>query len=124
MLLRILRLLLYAQLLLGLILAFGPSIGIAVGRGAGDIHSLIGIVIAVAALIALRPLPTIPDDAVRGLARFFPLLPLALGLGFMVGAVPAHTPIVAIHMILGILTIALVEIAAGRQRRALRSPSG
>jgi hypothetical protein len=113
-----LRILLYIQLLLGLVKYAGPSTGVTLGH-VFDIHVLIGVIIAILAIYALRPLPSVRNSGVRMAARFFPILPLALGLGFLAHAIP-EGGFVILHMILGIATIALVEMASAQQRRGLR----
>lgn len=110
----ILRLALYLTFSLGI----GRFLGFLPGRGVWELHIVLGVVIAILALIALRPLPARPGDRLRLVARFFPLLPLALGLALLFKLV-GGTPVVLIHLVLGIATIGLVEAAAARQRRAL-----
>lgn len=110
-----LRILLYIQLLLGLALAAG----LMASAHLGDTHATLGIVIAVLALYALRPLPKVPNSAIRVVARFFPLLPLVLGLGFLFAGLDGA--LIPVHMLLGIITIGLVEMTAAKQKRALRA---
>jgi hypothetical protein len=121
--LRILRILLYVQFLLGLLLYVGPRFGISLNRGVGDTHELFGIIIFVLAIWALRPVPGVPNTGVRVAARFISILPLALGIGFAMNAIPGG-PIVGLHMLLGLTTIALVEMASGQARRAARRAGG
>jgi hypothetical protein len=119
--LSVLRILLYVQLLLGLVKYGGERIGLPPLGHVFDFHELIGVIVAILAIYALRPLPGVQDTGVRMAARFFPLLPLVLGIGFV--AIPnlVSTPhIVLLHMVLGIATIALVEIASAQQRRSQR----
>jgi hypothetical protein len=123
MLLRALRIALYVQLLIGLFLFFGPFVGFPANPGLGGFHALLGIIIAVVALIALRPMPGIPATGIRFAAWLGPLVPLILGLGFMTHAI-ASGSLVPIHMLLGIIVLGLVEGAAGQQRRALRRVAG
>jgi hypothetical protein len=122
-LLRILRYALYLQLVLGLVIFFGPYAGFLPPRGLADFHGLLGIIIAVLALIALRPLPGVPMTGVRTAAWLGPLVPLVLGLGFMFKVIPSG-PLVPIHMLLGIIVVGLVEGAAGQQRRAIGGTMG
>jgi len=118
----ILRILLYIQLILGLIIYFGPLAGLTLGRGSLDFHGALGILIAIIALVVLRPTHGVPNSGVRTAARFFPLVPLVFGLGFMFRLISGN-PLVIIHMLLGIAALGLVEAAAARQRRAVRQPS-
>lgn len=112
-----LRLALYVQLLLGL----GRFAGLIPQQQIWEIHIGLGVIIAVVALIVLRPIPRsrLLDPGPRSAARWFPLLTLAVGLAMYFGYIGGRT-IVMIHMLLGIITIGLVEVAAARQRRAGR----
>ena len=83
-------------------------------------HLGLGVLVAVLCLIAFRPLPGLENLGPRQLARFFPLVPLAIGLYFRFGGL-IYTPLLIAHVILAFLTVAFVEIAAARQRRALAS---
>lgn len=112
MLLKALRYGLYAQLLLGL----GRMFGMIPNERIWDIHVGIGIVVVVLGVLALRPLPGMSADTMRVIARFAPLVTFAVGFGMMVGMIPGRS-FVMIHMLLGIITIGLVEMSAGRQRR-------
>ncbi len=117
--LRILRIALYIQFLLGLVRFFGPRIGFSLDNRVWDTHVTLAIVITLLALYALRPLPDVPSSGVRVAARFAPLVPLLVGIGFLTGVIPTGA-LVVVHMLLGVLTIALVEMASGQERRALR----
>jgi hypothetical protein len=116
-----LRVALYIQLVLGLIRYItaytGWTPGLVLSGPLWNLHPGLGILIAILALIALRPLPGVPQSGVRTAARFMPLAPLALGLGLITDAL-GGAAVVGLHMLLGIVTIALVEMAAARQRRA------
>jgi hypothetical protein len=117
--LRVLRIVLYIQLLLGLVRYFGPLAGFTLNQRIWETHISLGVLIAILALYALRPLPGVLNTGIRLAARFMPLLPLALGLGFLLQIVPTGA-FVILHMLLGLATIALVEMASGQERRALR----
>lgn len=106
-----LRYALYVQLLLGL----GRMFGMVLNPALWGIHSLLGIVIAVLGLLALRPLPELDGDPIRTIARFAPVITLLTGLGMMMQLLPGFAHV---HALLGIITIALVEMSAGRERRA------
>lgn len=116
----ILRIMLYIQFILGLIAYAGRFVGIQLGRGVLDFHGSLGILIAIVAIAVLRPIAGVPNSGIRTVARFFPLVPLAFGLGFMFHLIGGNG-LIGIHMLLGIITIGLVEAASARQRRALRS---
>ena len=117
--LSILRILLYVQLLLGLVKYAGARIGLPTLGRVFDVHVLIGLIVAILAIYALRSVPGIRNTGIRIVARFFPLLPLALGIGFLAHVVPVPA-FVVLHMVLGIATIGLVEVSTAQQRRAQR----
>jgi hypothetical protein len=117
-LLLVLRFLLYIQLVLGLF-RYAARYGLPDLGHIFDVHVLIGVIVAILAIVALRSLPGVPNTGVRIAARFFPLLPLLLGFGFLANVVPTHY-FVILHMILGIATIGLVEAASAQQRRSQR----
>lgn len=110
--LKALRYALYVQLLLGL----GRMMGMVANEALWGIHSVLGVVIAILGLLALRPLPELDGDTVRAIARFAPIVTLLTGLGMMMHFL---TGFASFHMLLGIITLGLVEMSAGRQRRAL-----
>lgn len=116
----VLRIALFAQLLLGL----GRFFGLVVEPRVWETHISLGIVIVVLALVALRPRAGVLYDGLRIAARFFPLAPLLTGLGMTFALLPRDLALILVHMLLGLATIGLVEAAAARQRRALRSPTG
>lgn len=109
-----LRIALYIQLLLG-VTRFG---GWLTNQRIWETHISLGVLIALFALFALRPHPTLGTDAIRNLARFSPIIPLLTGILILTGTV-ASVAFVVLHIVLGIATLGLVEMASGRQRRAL-----
>jgi hypothetical protein len=115
----LLRIALYVQLALGLV-QLAPRLGLGSGlpRNVWELHLGLGILIALLAIVALRPRPLASVTAPTTAARFLPLLPLALGLAFTAGVAPRSTELVVVHALLGLAAIALVELAAARQRRA------
>jgi|GEM_PF-1057909 len=119
----ILRILLYIQFLLGfdrfLTKYSGLGIGLPLNQRVWETHISLGLLIAVLAIYALRPIRGISNSGVRQVARFLPLVPLVLGIGFLVNVI-GGTGLVVVHALLGIACIGLVEAAAGRQRRAQR----
>lgn len=110
--LKVLRYGLYAQLLLGL----GRMFGMVASEAVWGFHSLIGLVVAIIGILALKPLPEMDGDTMRSIARFAPVVTLIVGLGMMMNMLPTRS-FVHVHMLLGIITIGLVEMSAGRQRR-------
>lgn len=110
----VLRIALVVQLLLG----FERLIGTGGGRLVADLHLGLGLLIAVLAPIVFRPLPELPSMPIRRLARFAPLAPLFVGLGMRYGNFD-RTIFIPLHVVLAFATIAIIEIAAARQRRAL-----
>ena len=111
-----LRITLYAQLLLGVIMFAEPGT-----RGAlRDLHLALGTLAAVLAIIALRPLPAVPATTVRQMGRFGPLAPWVVGMLVRLGALAgALGPLmILLHVLLGFFAIGVVEAAAGQQRRA------
>jgi hypothetical protein len=108
-----LRVLFYLQAVLGL----GRFAGFVTHERLWETHVSLGILIALLALVVLRPLAGLPRDPVRVLARFAPLLPLATGLAIYAGRV-ANLGFTWVHMVLGLMALGLVEAAAGRERRA------
>jgi hypothetical protein len=109
---------LQALLGLGLSRAFVGMRPLGVASGEGDLHVLVGIVSAALAIVVLRP--TGRGDTFGSMARFFPLLPLLLGLLIWPrGLAMASVPLVIVHVLLGLAAVGLVEAAAARQRRAL-----
>lgn len=111
-----LRIALYAQVLLGLGRFFGMVTNPRVWEG----HMSLGALIVVLALLGLRPHPKVGDDPIRNVARFAPVIVLLTGAFILSGVVPGRG-FVVLHMILGLLTVGLVERSAARQRRALTS---
>ena len=110
--------LLRAALYISFSLGIGRLLGLLTDRRLWEWHLGLGVVIAILALIALRPLPSVPSSRLRQTARFFPLLPLALGLALRFDLLGGPAAVI-IHVALGIVTIGLIEAAAVRQRQAL-----
>jgi hypothetical protein len=98
------------QILLGLTRFFGPRLGWALPEAVWRIHPLLGISIAVAVLVVLRPRHGTAADRRRKIARVAPLAPLALGvaiaLGLRIGPV-----LVPLHMVVGLTALGLVDNA-------------
>lgn len=109
----LLRILLYLQLILGAIRYLSPG---TLSRSVWDLHLGFGVLIAALALFAFRPRLSSGGAGIELAARFMPLLPLALGLGFRLDLFHSGT-LVLLHIVLALLTIAAVEMAAARRRR-------
>jgi hypothetical protein len=112
-----LRILLYAQLLLGFDRFSGSG-----GTLTRELHLTFGILVAILALIVFRVRPGTPDVPTRQVAQFLLLVPLALGLTFRFGGLnelPTVGPLlVALHVLLAFASVGVVEVTVGRQRRA------
>ena len=115
----VLRIALYLQVLLGLARFFGYI----TNQRLWETHISLGVVIAVLALLAMGPHPRLRQDAMRTAARFLPLVTLLLGLAMWQDLVTAR-PVVMIHMLLGLISVGLVERAAAQQKRILGNSRG
>src|SRR5688500_9173076 len=73
------------QILLGLTRFFAPKLGWALPESVWRIHPLLGITIAAAVLVVLRPRHGTGAGRRRKVARLAPLAPLALGLAIALG---------------------------------------
>ena len=113
----VLRLLLYVQVALGV----ARLAGLIANPRIWDLHAGLGIVIVVLAIVVLRPLSEMTNDAARVAARFVALTPLVVGLLMTFGILERGTESRVIHVLLASLTITLVEIASARERRGRRS---
>ena len=110
----LLRTALYLQLVSGLVRMFNL-----IDTGAfATVHIILGILVAVLAIVRLRPLTGVPNDLVRSMARFAPSALLAMGLLMLFGAYGLAMNIV--HALLGIAVIGLIEMASVREMRARR----
>lgn len=114
-----LRIALYIQVLLGL----GRFLGFIRNNVVWETHLTLGIIIAVLALLALGAHPRVRQDATRTLARFFPLITLLWGLAMWQGLIGGRT-VVMLHMLLGLISVGLVERAGAQQKRALEGGRG
>lgn len=117
--LRLLRLLLYIQVLLGL----GRFAGVVTNQRLWESHISLGVLAAVLALYALRPRLGLPQTGLRTGARFGPLAALALGLGIYAGVLHS-LPFVLLHIVTGFAAVGLVEAAAARERRRVPGREG
>ena len=77
-------------------------------------HLVLGAVAALLAIVVLSPARG--DSGIVAVARWFPLLPLAVGLLFYFGLVPRD--VLYLHILLGVAAVALVEMSIARRRRA------
>jgi hypothetical protein len=111
-----LRIAFLLQALLGLGLA-RLLFGQAPAEPERNAHLVVGAVAALLALVVLSP--RTGDDGLVSTARFFPLLPLVVGLLIRIGTAPGLS-IIYVHIALGVVAVALVEMAIARRRRAAR----
>lgn len=118
-LLLVLRIALYAQLLLGL----GRYTGLITSRQLWDFHLSLGVLIVVLAIIGWRAQSQVKADTMRTLARFAPLVVLLLGLAMMTGALRGAW-VTVLHMLLGLVTVGLTDMAYARRRRQLAGSGG
>lgn len=112
----VLRLAMLAQLVLG----FGRFFGMVPDPRIWETHISLGVLIAVLALIMLRPLPSVPASGMRQAAQWLPLLVLIIGVLMWAGVLGGRS-IVMLHMTLGILSFGLIEASMARERKALRA---
>jgi hypothetical protein len=98
------------QILLGLARFFAPFLGWNLPASVWRIHPVLGVGIAGAVLIVLRPRPRGVPTVSRRIARFAPLAPLALGLAIAFG-LRLDAGLVALHMVVGITALSIVDRA-------------
>lgn len=110
-----LRIALYIQVLLGL----GRFFGLVPNQRIWETHISLGVIIALLALLALGPHPRLRPDPMRTAARFMPLVTLLWGLAMWRDLLVGQT-MTMIHMLLGLISVGLVERAAAQQKRALQ----
>lgn len=111
-----LRIALYVQFLLGA----GRLLGWVANQRLWETHISVGVLAAIIALFALRPLPNVENNALRIAARFAPAVVLIYGF-LMYWDVLVGRPATMFHALLGVIAIGLVEAAAARQKRAQKS---
>ena len=107
---RFLQAAMMTQILLGLARFFVPFLSWNLPASVWRIHPVLGIGIAVAVLIVLRPRPGGVPTVSRRIARFAPLAPLALGLAITFG-LRLDAGLVVLHMVLGITALGIVDRA-------------
>lgn len=98
------------QILLGLARFFAPFLGWSLPASVWPIHPLLGVGIAVATMIVLRPRPGGVPTVSRRIARFAPLAPLALGLALAFG-LRLGAGLAPLHMVLGLTALGIVDRA-------------
>ena len=119
-----LRIVFWLQLLAGIGLSrafFGMGRGLGQPGGELMLHLILGIVGAVLAIVVLRPFPQSGANTMTMVAGLFPLIPLIIGLAMEYGGLKGMVPVAAIHSVLGVAAVALIEMAVARQRRTLRA---
>ncbi|MBM4417797.1 MAG: hypothetical protein FJ033_05730 [Chloroflexi bacterium] len=117
----VLRILIVLQLLVGLSLSrglFGMR-QLGAPSGEGDIHMLIGILLAIAAIAIVRP----ARGSVLGwIGRFSALVPLVIGLLVRFAGMTG-VEVVLVHIVLGLVAFGLIEMAMAQSRRAAAATS-
>lgn len=98
------------QILLGLARFFAPFAGWSLPASVWPIHPLLGVGIAVAVMIVLRPHPGGVPTVSRRIARFAPLAPLALGLAMAFG-LRLGAALAPLHMVVGLTALGIVDSA-------------
>jgi hypothetical protein len=104
---RLLQAAMMTQILLGLARFFVPLLSWNLPASVWRIHPVLGIGIAVAVLIVLRPRPGGVPTVSR---RIAPLAPLALGLAIAFG-LRLDAGLAPLHMVLGITALGIVDRA-------------
>ena len=108
-------------------LTFALGFGLLSGALSGDLfrpgrlaHLALGLATTILAFYVLGPL--LRGGAVAGLAAWFPILPLAIGLLWFAGVLqstlgPASIFVIFFHALLGLMAVGLIEVQIGRRRR-------
>ena len=107
-----LRILFYAQFLLGL----GRFVGLVRNERIWETHVTLGILIALLALVTLRPTQQTASGLVTA-ARLMPLLPLATGLAMLTGRA-GGLAFTLLHIALALTALGLIEMVSARRRKA------
>jgi len=107
---RFLQAAMMTQILLGLARFFAPFLGWSLPASVSPIHPLLGVGIAVAVMIVLRPRPGGVPTVSRRIARFAPLAPLALGLAIAFG-LRLGAGLAPLHMVVGLTALGIVDRA-------------
>lgn len=105
---RILQAGMMLQILLGLWRFLGQYWGIPVSGRFWMIHPLLGITIALAALVLFRPRADVGTTPQWTASRYVALAPLALGLAMRYGVITGLVAIVT-HMVLGLTALGLID---------------
>lgn len=125
MVLKALQIGLYVQVALGLARFGLPYFGVALPDLVWTVHPVLGVTIAVTALVVFRPRSG-PATRPLLLGRYAPLAPLLLGLALLFGGVRG-VPAVVTHMVLGFIAIELVgkgiEAVEGARAPASSEPA-
>lgn len=108
----VLRVFLYAQVVLGV----GRFAGLIRSDAVWRAHLVLAFVIALLALVLLRPRPGGASPGLRAVARFSPLAALATGLAIYFGL--AGGALTLLHVLLGLSVVGVIEAAAGREGEA------
>jgi len=111
---RILQAGMMLQILLGLWRFLVPYAGLPVIRPLWGIHPLLGITIALVALVLFRPRENVGATPQWTASRYVALAPLALGLAMRYGVVTGLIAIVT-HMVLGLTALGLIDSAIKKE---------
>ena len=111
------------QILLGLWRFITPYAGWSVDSRVWQVHPLLGIAIAVAALILFRPRDTVTSSPSWTASRYVALVPLGLGLAMRYGLMTGLAPRL-VHMVVGLTALGLMDSAIKRasSRRSDAAP--
>ena len=113
------------QIVLGLWRFIATYAGWPIPARVWQVHPLLGVAIAVAALILFRPLRREPSDLTWSAARYVALAPLVLGLSMRYGVVTGLAAMLA-HMAVGLTALGLIDSAIKREssRRSRAAADG
>lgn len=113
---RILQAAMMIQILLGLWRFLAPYTGLPFNARLWMIHPLLGITIALVALVLFRPRDDVGANPQWTASRYVALAPLALGLSMRYGLLTGW-PAVLTHMALGLTALGLIDSAIKKEGR-------
>ena len=113
---RILQAGMMLQIALGLWRFAARYTGVSVQPDIWMVHPLLGITIAIAALVLFRPRRGAGPNPLWTAARYVALAPLTLGLSMRYGVI-AGWPAVVTHMVLGLTALALMDSVIKKEAR-------
>ena len=113
---RILQAGMMLQIVLGLWRFSAPYTGVSIQPDIWMVHPLLGIAIAIAALVLFRPRRSDGPNPLWTAARYVALAPLTLGLSMRYGVI-AGWPAVLAHMVLGLTALGLIDSVIKKEGR-------